>query len=469
MSTDPLFVPSAVASASAFAAHSEEKLLGSLDRFEALWRRLQGRATAGLSSEDLLKNCLEEMSALFPSSLVAVFQVERGLQTILLEHCYPVESRDAWQAEARQAADAGKFTSALQYEHALSYASDALRVHYPGHQSVILTPLVSLGELHGLICVATLCAHVSPLDVKMVAVLARPLAFALYYARREETLKQEKTALEEAVRQRTREIERTTNTILRLNSELEAELRKALEVNDRLSLADRIRESLLATVSHELRTPLSAILGSLELFREEWNDRLPLEARRMIDICERNSAALLALISDLLDVASLRSSPPSFFRQTISLRALVQETLDTVLPLARANEVRLDNIVPSDMEVYADVHRLRQVLLHLQGNAVKFCGQESPYVHVRAALDGEMVVVRVQDNGVGIAPERVGHIFEPFTQGEDSYTSPTKGAGLGLSICKLIIEHHGGSLWVESELGKGSCFSFTLPQPPLEV
>jgi signal transduction histidine kinase len=172
---------------------------------------------------------------------------------------------------------------------------------------------------------------------------------------------------------------------------------------------------------------------------------------------------LLALISDLLDVAALRSSPPVLLKQTIPLASLVRETFEIISPLASVNRVRLENAVPSEIHVYADPHRLRQILLHLESNAVKFCGQNDPYLRVRAVVEETRIVIEVSDNGIGIAPERLARIFEPFVQGEDSYTSPTKGAGLGLTICKSLIEHHNGSIWVKSKIGQGSCFSVSLP------
>jgi signal transduction histidine kinase len=128
----------------------------------------------------------------------------------------------------------------------------------------------------------------------------------------------------------------------------------------------------------------------------------------------------------------------------------------------------LENLVSPEVEVYVDALRLQPVFLHLESNAIKFRGQDDPYVRINATIEGERVIVTVRDNGVGIAPEKIPSIFDPFVQGEDSYTSPTQGAGLGLSICKGFIEHHGGSIWVESEIGRGSCFSFSLPLPPQE-
>ena len=128
------------------------------------------------------------------------------------------------------------------------------------------------------------------------------------------------------------------------------------------------------------------------------------------------------------------------------------------------NRIRLDNIVSPEISVHADPHRLRQILLHLESNAIKFHGSNNPYLRINAVVEEKYVVIEVCDNGIGIAPERLHRIFEPFVQGEDSYTSPTKGPGLGLTICQSLVEYHGGSIRVRSEPGQGSCFSFTLPR-----
>jgi signal transduction histidine kinase len=109
------------------------------------------------------------------------------------------------------------------------------------------------------------------------------------------------------------------------------------------------------------------------------------------------------------------------------------------------------------------------VLLHLESNAIKFRGSQHPYVVVSASAEEQRIVISVKDNGTGIPVEKLSRIFLPFVQGDDSYTSPTTGAGLGLSICKSLVERHGGNLWVESEVGKGSRFFFSLPHPPSEI
>ncbi|MBI3304016.1 MAG: GAF domain-containing sensor histidine kinase [Deltaproteobacteria bacterium] len=443
-----------------------QDLLSYLDRIESLWVRLQKRSGPDLLPIDLLSHFLAEIEHLFPAVLSAVYGVDRETHEFTLERCLPAGLHEDFEAEAQRHIAAGHFALALRRSRPTVCAPLGLHRYHPRVQSIVLVPLVTLYEVRGMALIGIERAEqdVTPHELKLLSILAEQTALALESAQREAALQQQNTVLEQTVQQRTAELEHTARTVTRLNQELEAELKKALEVNERLTLADRTRESLLATASHELRTPLSAILGSLDLIREEWGDRMPPEARRLLEICERNSTTLLSLVCDLLDVAALRDGRPVLHRRLIALSPLVQQTFDALAPLARANGVKLINAVLPQVEVYADPQRLQQVLLNLGGNAIKFSSKEDPYVRVSALYDEDQVVVSVADNGVGIAPEQIGRIFEPFVQGEDSYCSPTKGAGLGLSICKSLIEHHGGSIWVESELGKGSRFFFSLPR-----
>jgi signal transduction histidine kinase len=446
-----------------------QHLLYYLDRLESLWVRLQKRSGPELLPVDFLANFLTEIENLFPAVLSAVYRVDANTREFILERCVPAGLQDDCEAEGQRQITAGHFALALRRNRPTVCAPLGLHRYHPRVRAVVLVPLVTLQEVCGmaLIGIERVEADVVLHELKLLSILAGQTALALESAQREAALQQQNAALEQTVQQRTAELEYTARTVLRLNQELEIELKKALEVNERLTLADRVRESLLATASHELRTPLSAIIGSIEVLREEWGSQLPPVAQRMLEICERNSTTLLSLVTDLLDAAALRSTKPVLHRRVIELSPLVQQTFDALAPLARANNVKLINAVLPHVEVYADPQRLQQVLLNLEGNAIKFSSKEDPYVRVSALYEESRVVITVADNGVGIAAEQLGRIFEPFVQGDDTYTSPTKGAGLGLSICKALIEHHGGSIWVESEVGKGSRFSFALPRPAI--
>jgi len=228
-------------------------------------------------------------------------------------------------------------------------------------------------------------------------------------------------------------------------------------------MVDQCRDGLLATASHELRTPLSAILSSLDIIREEWNDRLPAQGQHLLQICERNSTLLLSLVSDLLDMAAFRSGRAQFNRQKVPLSPLVQQIFSTVSPLARDKDVKLLNTVLPHVEVYPDAQRPQQILLNLVGKAIKLSKKESVSVLISAEQEAGRVIVSAAGDGEGIPQDEVEHIFEPFVQVDNAPHGSTKGTGLGLAICQCMVEQHAGSIWVESAEGVGSRFSFSLP------
>lgn len=442
-----------------------QRLLDYLDALESFWVNLHRRPAPALLPIDLLATFLTKVGNFFPVVLSGVYRVNPSSYEFTLERCLPPGLREDLQREAQQQITQGHFALALRRSRPTVSASFSLHRYHPRVRALILVPLVTLQEVHGMAVIATERAEqdIAIYELKLLSLLAGQTALALESTQREAALQQQKAALEEEVRQRTAELEQTNRTVLELNKELESELKKALEVNERLSAVDRMRESLLATVSHELRTPLSAILGSLDIINQEWGPALPPEGQKLLDICQRNSIMLLSLVSDLLDVAALRHKQLVLHPRVLPLSPVVQRTFAALAPMARANGVKLLNAVLPHVEVYADEQRLQQILLNLIGNAIKFSRKEDPHVLVNAVQEETQVVISVIDNGIGIPPEKIGRIFEPFVQGNESYTAPTRGAGLGLTICKALVERHGGSIWVESEVGKGSRFFFTLP------
>lgn len=404
-------------------------LLAYLDRIESLWVNLQKRSDPGLLPIDLPATLLAAIPHIFPVVLSAVYRVDAETHEFTLEQCVPPGLQEDLQDETQRQIAQGNFALALRRSRPTACASLGLHRYHPRVRTVVLVPLVTLQEVHGmaLVAIERVEQDIGLHELKLLSILTGQMALALESA------------------------------------QLEAELKKAQETNERLTVVDRTRESLLATVSHELRTPLSAILGSLDLIRQEWSERLPPEGQKLIEICQRNSTMLLSLVSDLLDSAALHHKQMILHRSVIPFSPLVEQTFAALAPLAWANGVKLLNMVLPQIEVYADAQRLQQVLLNLVGNAIKFSKKEEAYVQVEATQEEEHVTVCVVDNGVGIAPEKIGRIFEPFVQGADSYTAPTTGTGLGLTICKALIERHGGSIRIESEPGRGSRVSFSLP------
>ncbi|HET7874514.1 MAG TPA: HAMP domain-containing sensor histidine kinase, partial [Methylomirabilota bacterium] len=218
----------------------------------------------------------------------------------------------------------------------------------------------------------------------------------------------------------------------------------------------------LANMSHELRTPLNAILGYTELLLDGIYGEVPGKARETMERIDKSGRHLLGLINDVLDLSKIEAGQLTLSLADYSLREVVHTVSTAMEPLAAEKRLRLKVSVAPDLPVgRGDERRLSQALLNLVGNAIKFT--EAGEVGLEARVSGGAFLVSVSDTGPGIAPQDQERIFEEFQQVDASNTRKKGGTGLGLGITKRIIELHGGRIWVESAVGKGSTFSFTLP------
>jgi signal transduction histidine kinase len=215
-------------------------------------------------------------------------------------------------------------------------------------------------------------------------------------------------------------------------------------------------------MSHELRTPLNAILGYTELIIDGIYGDTPDKMRGVLQRVQSNGKHLLGLINDVLDLSKIEAGELALSLADYSIKDVVHNVFGAVESLATEKRLALKIELPSSLPAaHGDERRLTQVLLNLVGNAIKFT-DEGEVAIVAAAANGSYTL-SVRDTGPGIAVADQNKIFEEFQQADSSATKKKGGTGLGLSISKRIIEMHGGRLWVESELGHGSTFSFSLP------
>lgn len=229
---------------------------------------------------------------------------------------------------------------------------------------------------------------------------------------------------------------------------------------------EQMKNEFISIVSHELRTPLTSIRGSLGLLASGLLLKFPDKADKMLKIAVENTDRLVRLINDILDIERLESGKVTIEQNELDLAKLMKGAADTMTAMASANKVKLKTEL-LEQTVWADSDRILQVLTNLLSNAIKF-SHEGQKVSLSASLNIEdkWVTVCVADSGRGIPEDKIGKIFERFGQVDASDSREKGGTGLGLPICKTIVEQHGGKLWVESELGTGSRFLFTLPTEP---
>ncbi len=237
----------------------------------------------------------------------------------------------------------------------------------------------------------------------------------------------------------------------------------------KLQELDQMKDSFLSTVSHELRTPLTSIKSFSEILLNYDEDRET--QKEFLNIIREESDRLTRLINDFLDLSKIEAGRMQWETAELSLSEVIQIAINATQALAAKTNLRVEaNVSPDLPTVLCDKDRLVQVVTNLLSNAIKFT-PEGGMIQLKAQLlnkskakrDSGMVMVSVSDSGIGIAAADYKSIFEKFKQVGDTLTDKPQGTGLGLPICKEIIEHYGGNIWVESELGKGSTFFFTLP------
>ncbi|RSK32484.1 HAMP domain-containing sensor histidine kinase [Hymenobacter metallilatus] len=227
---------------------------------------------------------------------------------------------------------------------------------------------------------------------------------------------------------------------------------------------DQAKSNFLATVSHELKTPLSSINFSLKLLQNGKVGTVNEEQQRILATIKQENQRLLKLVGELIDVSRLESGNIQLNFQPTQVRDIVQFAADTIQLQLQPKQLTLDIQVPTELPpVRADIEKTTWVLLNLLANGIRY-SPEQGQLHIRAALaaGGQQVEVLVQDHGPGIAPQYQEKIFQRFVQIPDK-SGYRGGSGLGLSIAREFIGSQGGQLWVESELGSGSTFRFTLP------
>ncbi len=233
--------------------------------------------------------------------------------------------------------------------------------------------------------------------------------------------------------------------------------------NRELTHLDELKSDFMATMSHELRTPLTSIIGYSDMLLSGMTGELNEKQQGFIQSILNGGETLLNLINDVLDLTKIEAGRLELNFEGVDLRASLLNVLPVVKPRAQEKRIRISTFLPTELPpVWADPAKLNQVLLNLLTNGIKYT-HENGSVSVEARLTEGMVEIWVNDTGIGIASEDLDRVFQRFTQIDSSATRRQGGTGLGLAIARELVELHGGTMRVQSKLGKGSSFIFTVP------
>lgn len=226
---------------------------------------------------------------------------------------------------------------------------------------------------------------------------------------------------------------------------------------------DRMKDEFVSIVSHELRTPLTSIRGSVQLVLDDVASVPDPEHRMLLQIALNNCERLVRIVNDILDVSKIESGNLTLRKKAVNVSDLIRQSIDVVGGPARTARVAIDVKLPATLRpVMVDPDRIVQALVNLLSNAVKFAPPNSTITVLATGTDN-LVTIAVSDEGEGIAPENLNRLFQKFQQVDSSSSRRKGGTGLGLAITKALVEQHGGRIFVDSELNKGTRFSFTLP------
>jgi signal transduction histidine kinase len=234
------------------------------------------------------------------------------------------------------------------------------------------------------------------------------------------------------------------------------------EKGRQLELASQHKSQFLANMSHELRTPLNAIIGYTEMMADGLYGDVPEKALGVLQRVQNNGRHLLGLVNDVLDLSKIEAGQLVLTMEEYSVPDMVGTVVAATESLARPKNLKLSSTLTAGLPLgTGDARRLTQVLLNIVGNAIKFTDQGG--VEIRASRVGDRFELSVVDSGSGIAPADQGRIFDEFQQVDSASTRKKGGTGLGLSISRRIVQLHGGRITVQSEVGKGSTFTISIP------
>lgn len=317
----------------------------------------------------------------------------------------------------------------------------------------LVMPLLCGEELWGLLCIhqCSSTRHWQQSEVDLSQQLANQLAIAIQQAKLVDQLQQELTE-----RQQTQQ--------------------QLMVSNQELARATRLKDEFLANMSHELRTPLNAILGMTEGLLEELFGNINEKQKKSLHTIENSATHLLSLINDILDVAKIESGLIELELTSVAIEPLCSSSLAFIKQIALNKRIQLDiNLSHYLPNLLVDERRIRQVLINLLTNAVKFTPEGGKVTLTASQIDTNtnpaqtFLRIAITDTGIGISSENIDKLFKPFVQIDSALNRQYTGTGLGLALVKQIVELHGGQVGLTSKIGEGSCFTVDLPSDPNSI
>jgi len=309
----------------------------------------------------------------------------------------------------------------------------------------IISPIITQDGIEGMFFVGNnpSSAPITEGDEEMISILATQFGQSLENARLFEEVYRSSQDLEKKIKQRTRE------------------LAEALEEVKRIS---KMKSDFVSAVSHELRTPLTSVKGYASILMTGKMGEIPKAVKERLEKINKHSDSLVELINDLLDISRIESGRVDMKFESENIKDIVETTADLLAPQIKEKQIKLDIELPNELpNVLIDHSQIERVFINLISNAIKFTPEHGSITVSAKDVDSQ-IQIDIADTGAGISKADQEKIFDEFYRVENPINASLKGSGLGLTLVKYIVEAHKGKIWVESQLKKGSTFSFTLPK-----